>query len=80
MSYSKGLVTTIAGVSILLTSCGGADKKEAPVTDTATAQPVAIELANVSASPEYPDAQLSIANVTAAAQGADSVKLSFKEL
>ena len=78
MSYTKGLITAIAGVSLLLASCGGGEnKEETPVTDTAKAAPVAIALADVPASPEYTDAQLSIGNVTAAAQGTDSVKLSF---
>ncbi len=79
MSYRKGFITAITGVSVLLASCGGGENKEegTPMNDTAVAAVNApIELADVPASPEYADAQLSIANVTATPQG-DSVKLSF---
>jgi hypothetical protein len=78
MSFVKGLIPGIVGLSLLMASCGsGETKEEAPVADTVAAQPVAIALADVPASPVYTDAQLSIGNVTATAQGADSVKLSF---
>lgn len=78
MSVTKGLIPGIIAISLIAASCGdGANKQETPAQDTAVAAPVAIALADVPASPEFNDARLSIANVTAAAQGTDSVKLSF---
>jgi hypothetical protein len=66
--------------SMLLASCGGNNSEQSKTaTDTAKAVPYpAIELAAVGASPEFPDAQLSIAKVSAAKQGKDSAKVSFE--
>lgn len=78
MSYTKGWIPGIVGLSLLMASCGGSEtKEEASAADTVAARPVAIALADVPASPVYTDAQLTIGNVTATAQGSDSVKLSF---
>lgn len=79
MAHIKGLAGILAGASLLLASCGGENKGEGTaVSDTAVvAAKPAVELADFSASPEFPDAQLSIADVKATAQGTDSVKLAF---
>lgn len=79
MAHIKGLATILAGASLLMASCGGENKGEgSAVNDTAVvaAQP-AVELTDFSASPEFPDAQLSIGDIKTTAQGADSVKLDF---
>ncbi len=79
MAHIKGLVTILAGASLLMASCGGENKGEGTaVNDTAVvaAQP-AVELTDFSASPEFPDAQLSIGDIKTTALGADSVKLDF---
>ena len=78
MRIAKGLIPGIIAISLFTASCGhGSHQEEAPAQDTAVAAPVTVALADVPASPEYNDARLSIGNVTAAAQGTDSVKLSF---
>ena len=67
--------------SMLLASCGGnnAEQGKTAATDTVKTMPYpAIGLAAVGTSPEFPDAQLSIAKVSAAKQGKDSAKVSFE--
>ncbi|MBS1772873.1 MAG: hypothetical protein JST82_08430 [Bacteroidetes bacterium] len=81
MANIQKLALAVAGVSLFFASCGNNNTGEgnAAKTDTAIVTPAVapVELVPVTGSPEYTDAQLSIANVTAAAQGTDSVKLSF---
>lgn len=67
---------------LLLASCGeGAQKGTAANDSDTTSEPAperpgTITLADLAASPEFPDAKLSMLNATAAPQG-DSVKVSF---
>lgn len=79
MAHIKGLTAILAGATLLLASCGGENKGEGTaVNDTAVAAIIpAVELTDFSASPEFPDAQLSIGDIKTTAQGTDSVKLDF---
>jgi hypothetical protein len=67
----------------LLAACGqkAGDGTAAGDSDTASVpapeRPGTITLSDAPASPEFPDARLAILNVSAAPQGADSVKVSF---
>lgn len=75
----KALITLLAATSLLMASCGDENKGEGnAVSDTTVVatQPV-VELTDFSASPEFPDAQLSIGDIKTTAQGTDSVKLEF---
>jgi hypothetical protein len=78
----KNLLPVAIGSALLFASCGNSES----TTDTTTTDSVevaaalemrSISLADVSPSPEYPGANLTIGNVMAAPQGADSVKLTF---
>lgn len=73
------LIAVAAGTSLFFASCGGNNESETSTADTvATAAPRPnIELSAVPASPDYPDAKLSIDKVMASPQGTDSVKVNF---
>ena len=69
----KQLLPLALGICLLNTSCENsetAENNDVPV-------PPAIELADVPASPEYPDAQLGINSVKTEKQGNDSAKVMF---
>jgi hypothetical protein len=72
----KRLLPLALGICLLNTSCQNSGSTENDAADSAM-QRVAIELADVPASPEYPGAQLAINNVKAEKQGTDSTKVSF---
>ncbi|MGN6476606.1 MAG: hypothetical protein ACTHKV_05230 [Flavipsychrobacter sp.] len=81
MSRLTRLIPVMAGASLLFASCqdnGTKEQSTTTVSDTAMVKPAPqpIAITDVPASPEYKDAQLSVANVTATPQG-DSVKVSF---
>lgn len=80
MHIYKGLSYAIAASALFLASCGdGGQKQESATSDSAAAPaPPNVTIAEVPASPEFADAQISIGKVSAAAQGADSVKVSFE--
>lgn len=63
--------------SMFWVSCGNGDSAENNMADSANTSKPIIGLAEVTGSPEFPDAALSLKNVTATEQGTDSVKLSF---
>lgn len=77
----KNLLPVALGSALLFASCGNTDSTAESPVDTTTVVEVpeqhSITLGDVSPSPEYPGASLTIGNVTAAPQGADSVKLTF---
>ena len=76
----KRLLPLTAFAALLLSSCQNSETTdETSTTDTVTAQAAAqpIELTDVSPSPDFSGAQLTIGNVTAAAPQGDSVKLTF---
>lgn len=78
MANLKIFIPAILGATLLFTACGNNENKETTATDsTAAARPLPLELADVTGSPEFADAQISIGKVTAAEQGTDSVKVSF---
>jgi major membrane immunogen (membrane-anchored lipoprotein) len=76
----KNLLPVALVSALVLASCGNTESTTESMTDTtAVIQASAhhsISLADVSPSPDFPGASLTIGNVTAAAQG-DSVKLTF---
>jgi len=76
MIIVKRLLPLALGICLLNTSCENSGNTENNGTDS-TAQRPAVELADIPASPEYPDAQLGINNVKAEKQGNDSAKVSF---
>lgn len=75
----KALITLLTGASLLMASCGDENTGDgAAINNTAVAADIpAVELADFSASPEFPDAQLGIGEVKTTALGTDSVKLEF---
>lgn len=82
MTTLRSLLPAAVCSVFLFTSCNnGGNKEETTTTDsTAVAAPapkMPVTVAEVGQSPEFPDAQLTIGNVTAAAQGTDSTKVSF---
>ncbi len=75
------LLTALAGSTLLFTSCGNntSENKAAGAT-TASAKPAplpAVTLGTVTPSPEFPNAAISIASVSAQKVGKDSAKVSF---
>lgn len=83
MTHTIKLLTFGLSSAILLASCGQSGTKSetttaTDTTKTATTTPAApIGLKPVGNSPEFPDAQLSIASVSATKQGNDSAKVTF---
>lgn len=78
MAALKIFIPSILVSSLLFTACGNSDSnKENTADSTVAAIQAPIELADVTGSPEFQDAQISIGKVTTAEQGADSVKVSF---
>jgi len=81
MNISNRFLSIAFVSSMLLASCGGnnSEQGKTAATDTVKVMPYpAIGLAAVGTSPEFPDAQLSIAKVSSAKQGKDSAKVSFE--
>lgn len=64
------------GAALLMASCQESGNNNDGTTQDTTA-PAGIVLADVSESPEFPDAQLVITGVTAVAKGDDSTELTF---
>ncbi len=81
MANIKTLIPAAFCATLFMASCQNSGENTEKVTDTTTVTTTTVtaplELAAVSQSPEFPNAQLSIGNVTAAPQGADSVKVTF---
>ncbi|MBS1689029.1 MAG: hypothetical protein JSS96_09910 [Bacteroidetes bacterium] len=83
MTHTIKFLTFGLSSAILLASCGQSGTKSetttaTDTTKTATTTPAApIGLKPVGNSPEFPDAQLSIASVSATKQGNDSAKVTF---
>ncbi|RYE25785.1 MAG: hypothetical protein EOP51_02885 [Sphingobacteriales bacterium] len=82
MANIKTLFPAALCATVLMASCGNGGEKTETVTDTTTVTTTApakanLQLAAVSQSPEFANAGLGIGNVTAAPQGADSVKVTF---
>ncbi|MBX2907369.1 MAG: hypothetical protein KF744_15090 [Taibaiella sp.] len=80
MNFRSVLFASMAS-ALFLTSCGDGKAPETPetVTDSASATaPVAPQLSDVAASPEFEGASLKISSVKADKVGNDSTKLSFK--
>lgn len=82
MTHTIKFLTLGLSSALLLASCGNSETKttttDTTKTTTTTPAPAApISLKPVGNSPEFPDAQLSIASVSAAKQGNDSAKVSF---
>jgi hypothetical protein len=72
-----GILALSAG-ALLATSCGEGNNEQAANTDsTQTAPAKEITLSDVPASPDFPDAQLTITSVTAEKVGTDSAKVTF---
>lgn len=73
-----GIFALSAG-ALMATSCGeGSNNNETANTDTAAAAPAKeITLSDVPASPDFPDAQLTITSVTSEKKGTDSAKVTF---
>ncbi len=62
-----------------LAACNNTGNENAEVADTVSANvPAAITITPVEGSPEFPDAQLSIKNVTATLSGTDSAKVTIE--
>jgi len=79
MTHTIKFLTIGLSSAILLASCGQSGTKNEKTTtqDTTKAAAPAISLKPVGSSPEFPEAQLTIASVTAAKQGNDSAKVTF---
>jgi hypothetical protein len=71
-------VFAISTGALFLSSCGEGNNGETTNTDTTQAAPAKeITLSDVPASPDFPDAQLTITSVTAEKKGTDSAKVTF---
>lgn len=79
MTHTIKFLTLGLSSAILLASCGQSGTKNEKTTtqDTTQTAAPAISLNPVGSSPEFPEAQLTIASVTAAKQGKDSSKVTF---
>lgn len=78
MNYLKIALPALI-IALSFTSCQNSETKESnTTTDTLKAALAPLSLADVTGSPEFPDAQLGIKSVTALKlEGKDSVKISF---
>ena len=73
-------IFTLSAGALFVASCGEGNNDQsgnADTTQVATPAAKEITLSDVPASPDFPDAQLSITSVTAEKQGTDSVKVTF---
>lgn len=81
MTHTIKFLTIGLSSALLLASCGQSGSKSETTSDTTKVATAAaappISLKPVGNSPEFPDAQLSVASVTAAKQGKDSAKVTF---
>lgn len=79
MPTTQKLFLAALSASLLFTACNsGETKSEGTATDTTAApKKLPLEVADVTASPEFADAQLNIATIQSDLQGKDSAKVSF---
>lgn len=79
MPTTQKLFLAALSASLLFTACNsGETKSEGTATDTTAApKKLPLEVADVTGSPEFADAQLSIATIQSDLQGKDSAKVSF---
>lgn len=79
MPTTQKLFLAALSASLLFTACNsGETKSEGTATDTTAApKKLPLEVADVTGSPEFADAQLNIATIQSDLQGKDSAKVSF---
>lgn len=79
MPTTQKLFLAALSASLLFTACNsGETKTEGTATDTTAApKKLPLEVADVTGSPEFADAQLNIATIQSDLQGKDSAKVSF---
>lgn len=79
MPITQKLFLTALSASLLFAACNsGETKSEGTATDTtAVPKKLPLEVADVTGSPEFADAQLNIATIQSDLQGKDSAKVSF---
>ncbi len=76
MNISNRFLSILFASSLLFAACGGNNSEQGKTAATAMPYPN-VSLSAVGTSPEFPNAQLDIASVSAVKEGKDSAKVSF---